>query len=41
VVAPIVGARTARQLSTVLEAEEITLPGEIRDALDDISSEDD
>ncbi|GAA4517810.1 aldo/keto reductase [Actinoallomurus oryzae] len=41
VVAPIVGARTARQLSVVLEAEEITLPGEIRDALDDISSEDD
>lgn len=41
VVAPIVGARTAGQLSVALEAEEITLPGEIRDALDDISSEDD
>lgn len=41
VVAPIVGARTAGQLAVVLESEEITVPGEIRDALDDISSEDD
>jgi aryl-alcohol dehydrogenase-like predicted oxidoreductase len=41
VVAPIVGARTAGQLAVILEAEEITLPDEIRDALDDISSEDD
>jgi aryl-alcohol dehydrogenase-like predicted oxidoreductase len=41
VVAPIVGARTAGQLAVILEAEQITLPDEIRDALDDISSEDD
>ena len=41
VVAPIVGARTAGQLAVILEAEEITLPGEIRDALDDVSTEDD
>ncbi|GLY76398.1 aldo/keto reductase [Actinoallomurus iriomotensis] len=41
VVAPIVGARTVKQLSVILEAEEITLPGEIREALDDISSDDD
>ncbi|MCW2863492.1 MAG: aldo/keto reductase [Actinoallomurus sp.] len=41
VVAPIIGARTAGQLAVILEAEELTLPGEIRDALDDISSEDD
>jgi aryl-alcohol dehydrogenase-like predicted oxidoreductase len=41
VVAPIVGARTARQLAVVLKSEQITVPGEIRDALDDISSEDD
>jgi aryl-alcohol dehydrogenase-like predicted oxidoreductase len=41
VVAPIVGARTAGQLGVVLESEEITVPDEIRDALDDISSEDD
>ncbi len=39
VVAPIVGARTAAQLAVILESEEITLPGEIRDALDDISSD--
>jgi aryl-alcohol dehydrogenase-like predicted oxidoreductase len=37
VVAPIVGARTAHQLLGVLQAEEVTLPAEIRDALDDIS----
>lgn len=41
VVAPIVGARTAGQLAGVLQSEEVTVPGEIRDALDDISSEDD
>ncbi|GLY91598.1 aldo/keto reductase [Actinoallomurus iriomotensis] len=41
VVAPIVGARTVKQLAVILEAEEITLPGEIREALDDISSDDD
>jgi aryl-alcohol dehydrogenase-like predicted oxidoreductase len=41
VVAPIVGARTAGQLAVILEAEEITLPDEIRDALDDVSTEDD
>jgi aryl-alcohol dehydrogenase-like predicted oxidoreductase len=41
VTAPIVGARTVGQLSVILESEEITLPDEIRDALDDISSDDD
>jgi aryl-alcohol dehydrogenase-like predicted oxidoreductase len=41
VVAPIVGTRTAGQLAVVLESEDITVPAEIRDALDDISSEDD
>jgi aryl-alcohol dehydrogenase-like predicted oxidoreductase len=40
VVAPIVGARTAGQLAVILEADEITLPDEIRDALDDISEDD-
>jgi aryl-alcohol dehydrogenase-like predicted oxidoreductase len=39
VVAPIVGARTAAQLAAILESEQITLPGEIRDALDDVSSD--
>ncbi len=39
VVAPIVGARTAAQLAVILESEEITLPSEIRDALDDVSSD--
>ncbi|HEX2314028.1 MAG TPA: aldo/keto reductase [Thermomonospora sp.] len=37
VVAPIVGARTAAQLLAILETEEVVLPAEIRDALDDIS----
>jgi aryl-alcohol dehydrogenase-like predicted oxidoreductase len=37
VVAPIVGARTAAQLSGVLQADDVTLPQEIRDALDDVS----
>jgi aryl-alcohol dehydrogenase-like predicted oxidoreductase len=39
VVAPIVGARTAGQLAVILESEAITLPAEIRDALDDVSSD--
>jgi aryl-alcohol dehydrogenase-like predicted oxidoreductase len=37
VVAPIVGARTAAQLGDILRAEDVTLPPEIRDALDDVS----
>jgi aryl-alcohol dehydrogenase-like predicted oxidoreductase len=37
VAAPIVGARTAAQLRAVLHADELTLPDEIRDALDDVS----
>jgi aryl-alcohol dehydrogenase-like predicted oxidoreductase len=37
VVAPIVGARTAAQLRTALAAEDVTLPAEIRAALDDVS----
>jgi aryl-alcohol dehydrogenase-like predicted oxidoreductase len=37
VVAPIAGARTAAQLRGVLEAEDVTLPQEIRAALDDVS----
>ena len=37
VVAPIVGARTAAQLRGILAAEDLTLPREIRSALDDIS----
>ena len=37
VTAPIVGARTAAQLEGVLESESLTLPREIRDALDDVS----
>jgi aryl-alcohol dehydrogenase-like predicted oxidoreductase len=39
VVAPIVGARTSAQLKAILRAEEIRLPPEIRDALDDVSSD--
>ncbi|GAA0369686.1 aldo/keto reductase [Actinoallomurus spadix] len=39
VAAPIVGARTAGQLTAILKAEDVTLPAEIRDALDDVSSE--
>jgi aryl-alcohol dehydrogenase-like predicted oxidoreductase len=38
VTAPIVGARTAAQLRGALAAEELTLPREIRSALDDISA---
>lgn len=37
VAAPIVGARTAAQLAQALESETLTLPQEIRDALDDVS----
>ncbi len=37
VAAPLVGARTAAQLRAALQAEELTLPDEIRDALDDVS----
>ncbi len=38
VTAPIVGARTAAQLRGSLEAESLSLPGEIRAALDDVSA---
>lgn len=38
VAAPIVGARTTGQLLGALEAEELTLPAEIRAALDDVSA---
>jgi aryl-alcohol dehydrogenase-like predicted oxidoreductase len=38
VVAPIVGARTPAQLRGALAAEELTLPREIRSALDDVSA---
>ncbi len=38
VTAPIVGARTAEQLATSLESEQLTLPGSIRSALDDVSA---
>lgn len=40
VVAPIVGARTVGQLAGSLAAEELTLPVEIRQALDDVSDPD-
>ena len=40
VAAAIVGARTHAQLKGVLQAEELTLPVEIRDALDDVSAVD-
>lgn len=39
VTAPIVGARTARQLRETLPTEELSLPPEIRTALDDVSGE--
>jgi aryl-alcohol dehydrogenase-like predicted oxidoreductase len=39
VTAPIVGARTAAQLKGALGVEELTLPPEIVDALDDVSGE--
>ncbi|MEO3975370.1 aldo/keto reductase [Streptomyces sp. CAU 1734] len=38
VVAPIVGARNARQLAAALSVEALTLPDEIRRALDDVSA---
>lgn len=38
VVAPVVGARTVGQLAGSLAAEELTLPVEIRGALDDVSA---
>ena len=37
VVAPILGARTAGQLQGALQSEELVLPAEIADALDDVS----
>jgi len=40
VVAPIVGARTVAQLAGALGAEDLTLPVEIRRALDDVSGPD-
>ncbi|GGK66661.1 oxidoreductase [Planomonospora parontospora subsp. parontospora] len=39
VAAAIVGARTCSQLTGVLEAEDLTLPVEIREALDDVSAD--
>lgn len=41
VVAPVVGARTVGQLLGSLQAEELTLPAEIRSALNDVSSPND
>jgi aryl-alcohol dehydrogenase-like predicted oxidoreductase len=38
VVAPIVGARTSAQLKGSLDADDVRLPEEIRDALDDVSA---
>jgi aryl-alcohol dehydrogenase-like predicted oxidoreductase len=38
VVAPIVGARTVAQLKGSLDADTLTLPAEIREALDDVST---
>lgn len=38
VTAAVVGARTAAQLLGILEAEDVTLPREIREALDDVSA---
>jgi aryl-alcohol dehydrogenase-like predicted oxidoreductase len=37
VVAPILGARTVQQLGAALSTEDLVLPQEIRDALDDVS----
>jgi aryl-alcohol dehydrogenase-like predicted oxidoreductase len=39
VTSPIVGARTAAQLRGALGIEELTLPDEIIEALDDVSGE--
>jgi aryl-alcohol dehydrogenase-like predicted oxidoreductase len=38
VTAPILGARTAGQLQGALQSEELTLPAEISQALDDVSA---
>ncbi|MFI6413981.1 aldo/keto reductase [Streptomyces sp. NPDC050585] len=38
VTAPVVGARTARQLTAALSVESLSLPDEIRRALDDVSA---
>lgn len=38
VTAPVVGARTARQLTAALSVEGLSLPDEIRRALDDVSA---
>jgi aryl-alcohol dehydrogenase-like predicted oxidoreductase len=38
VVAPIVGARTAQQLTAALSVEALSLPDEICRALDDVSA---
>jgi aryl-alcohol dehydrogenase-like predicted oxidoreductase len=38
VTAPVVGARTAAQLKGSLESERLTLPAEIRSALDEVSA---
>jgi aryl-alcohol dehydrogenase-like predicted oxidoreductase len=38
VTAPIVGARTAEQLKASLASEEVVLPAEIVEALDDVSA---
>ncbi|MDP9418319.1 MAG: aldo/keto reductase [Actinomycetota bacterium] len=40
VVAPVVGARTAAQLRGALTSENVVLPAEIREALDDVSAAD-
>ena len=37
--APIVGARTAAQLRGALDLEDLTLPAEIGEALDDVSGD--
>jgi aryl-alcohol dehydrogenase-like predicted oxidoreductase len=38
VTAPVVGARTAAQLRASLDADRVTLPAEIRRALDEVSA---
>jgi aryl-alcohol dehydrogenase-like predicted oxidoreductase len=38
VAAPVVGARTAAQLLGILAEADVVLPGEIRDALDEVSA---
>lgn len=40
VAAPIIGARTAKQLGPALDAEELELPAEIREVLDEVSRPD-